>query len=216
MCHTQEPNNSLTMSLMLSLQKIKEKKILSEQQKSDVLILPENWQKALLTDPEKAFLHELQNFSLFFKVKRAFCCATFMSCFPPIVLCPLPLRVLPDSILQVWVPFEQPFCSSSWDRKNIFFSSYLACSNSPSSVFPSLPRKLPVWSYPVCWGRAALGGTSWTLGRWERQQEKQAPVQGRSPRAHPDTLQKAEQQDLGAARREGPNTLSKRMKNIDS
>lgn len=39
-------------------------------------------------------------------------------------------------------------------------------------------------------------------------------VEGRSPRAHPDTLQKAEQQELGAAKREGPDTLSKRMKNI--
>lgn len=108
----------------------------------------------------EASLHELQNFSLFFKVKRAFCCATSMSCFIPSVFCPLHLRAVPESLLQIWVPFEQSFCSSSWDRKNTLLSVH-----SPSAVLPPLPRKLPVQSSPVCWGRAALGGTAWTLGR---------------------------------------------------
>lgn len=53
-------------------------------------------------------------------------------------------------------------------HSSLLISSHLISSHSPSAVLPSLPRKLPVWSDPVCWGRAALGGTSWTLERDNR------------------------------------------------
>lgn len=154
-----------------------------------------------------------KDLSLFFKTKRTFCSATFMSYFSPSLLCPLLLGVLPASLLQIWVLFEQPFSSSSWERKNTL----------SSSLFPLPTSKLPVWSCPVCLGEELL----WMAypvprvgGRDNRSTSAPSgcftclpPAQGMSPRTCPDTLAKAEQHGLGAARRESPDTLSERLKN---
>lgn len=103
-------------------------------------------------------------------------------------------------------------------------SSLLIFSPSPPAVLPSLPSKSPVWSCPVCRGEELLwmarpvprvGGrdnrsTSAPLGCFTRL----PPAQGMSPRTCPDTLAKAEQRGLDAARRESPDALSERLKNV--
>lgn len=86
-------------------------------------------------------------------------------------------------------------------------SSLIFCP-SPSAALPSQPNKLPEWSCPVCRGEELLGRVGETTGA-----PALPPAQGMSPRTHPDTLAKAEQRWLGAARREGPDTLSDRLKN---
>lgn len=119
-CRTQKPNNSLAMSLMLSLQG--GKNILSEQQKSLFSTLSENGQKPSPQPLKRLSFRSYRDLSLSFKAKRAFCSATFMSYFSPSLLCPLLLGILPASLLRIQVPFEQPFWSSSWERKTTLLS----------------------------------------------------------------------------------------------
>lgn len=123
---------------------------------------------------KKLSFRSCKDLSLFFKAKRAFCSATFMSYFSPSLLCPL---LLGSSLL----PFsrsgssEQPFFSSSWERKNTLPCSSLFpfCTSSSSLSAQQIASvELP----HVSGGRAALGGMSCTSGRWEGQQEHQSSL----------------------------------------